>query len=232
MREKLNENPMIQAAVLGVLAIVVGFLLFTRMSGPKPGPGPGLPATDPAAAVAPGTDAAATGAPTTDQAPGGDATQAPGGNATPPPTPDAPTGGDGFVAGPGLPEDVAAAYKADKVIALLVIREHPQNCFKSADKACAGLDDQRLEQMVGALRSRSDTAVFITHAYRLAHYSRIAAGVDIDRTPALLVIQPKRLTQGPLPVASVSYGFRGKDSVDQTIRDALYDGHTNLPYYP
>jgi hypothetical protein len=44
-------------------------------------------------------------------------------------------------------------------------------------------------------------------------------------------VRPRRLTEGT-PTASVSYGFRGPDSVYQAVRDALYKGPTNLPYYP
>jgi hypothetical protein len=74
--------------------------------------------------------------------------------------------------------------------------------------------------------------VFIVKAFDVAKYSRIAQGVNLNRTPALVVVQPKRLTQGPLPEATVFYGYRGKQSVDQQIDDALYDGRRNLPYSP
>ncbi len=35
MRKTINENPVVQISVLGVGLILVGFLLFTRMSGGK-----------------------------------------------------------------------------------------------------------------------------------------------------------------------------------------------------
>jgi hypothetical protein len=54
----------------------------------------------------------------------------------------------------------------------------------------------------------------------------------VNRVPALVVIRPKRLTGGGPPTAAVSYGFRGPDSVAQAVRDSLYKGPTNLPYYP
>jgi hypothetical protein len=56
--------------------------------------------------------------------------------------------------------------------------------------------------------------------------------VDLNRTPALVVVQPKRLTEGAMPVATVAYGFRGASSARQALDDALYDGPQNLPYYP
>ena len=48
---------------------------------------------------------------------------------------------------------------------------------------------------------------------------------------ALIVLRPRKLTDGT-PVATVSYGFRGPDSIGQAIHDAVYKGPTNLPYYP
>ena len=58
-----------------------------------------------------------------------------------------------------------------------------------------------------------------------------ALGVDVNRVPALIVVRPRRLAHGA-PTATVSYGFRGPDSVQQAVRDALYKGPRNLPYYP
>ena len=102
---------------------------------------------------------------------------------------------------------------------LLIVREN-------------GIDDQTVGGTVEALRSRADTAVFVTPAAGIAKYSRITQGVDVERTPALVVVRPRRLTEGPTPVATVSYGFRGPQSVDQAVDDALYAGATDIPYYP
>ena len=220
MREKLNENPVAQIAVIGVLAIIVGLMLMRSLSGPKPG------AEQPDLGVTPAMDADAPGgaAPAPAAAPGTDGTApapAPTSNGGEPAP--APAGGNGngsaFVAGPGLPKDVAVAFDDNKVIALLIVRR-------------PAIDDQRVTGMVEGLKSRNDTAVFIVKAFDVAKYSRIAQGVNVDRTPALVVVQPKRLTQGPMPVATVTYGYRGQPSIDQQIRDALYHGHSNLPYYP
>lgn len=223
MREKLNENPAIQAAVIGVLALFVGFMIFRAITGPKAGTEqPDLstvPGSPTATAPAPAGDATAT-------PPAGAATAAPEvappAGATEVPPPAAGAGGNNgseFVAGPGLPKGVAAAYDQDKVVALLIVRG-------------PAIDDRRLMPMVAGLRSRGDTAVFIVKAFDVAKYSRIASGVNVDRTPALVVIQPKHLTRGPMPTATVSYGYRGRQSVDQAVRDALYNGRDNIPYYP
>ena len=215
MRKALNENPVAQIAVLGVLAVVVGFLLLTRMGGKSGGESS---ATSPTVSGAPATSAPADGttppASSSDQAP-----STPSGGATVPPTGSvsgAPVGK--FVAGPGLPAPVVKAYADDKTVVLLVLRHR-------------GIDDDQLRRNVVRLRGRSDLALFVTNAGRIARYSRITQGVSVDRVPALIVLRPRHLTHGT-PTASVSYGVRGPESVDQAIRNALYKGPSNLPYYP
>ena len=71
----------------------------------------------------------------------------------------------------------------------------------------------------------------MTNAGHIARYARITQGVDVNRVPALIVLGRAPHATGR-PTATVSYGFRGPDSVDQAVRDALYKGPTNLPYYP
>jgi hypothetical protein len=103
MRDAINNNPIAQMAVVGVLLVVTAFLL---MSGPlkkeeTPAPEAGTPETGSAlpstgvAPPAPGATAAPTGA-----------------VGTAPPV----------VPGPPLPEEIAAARADGKVLALLVVR--------------------------------------------------------------------------------------------------------------
>ncbi len=209
MREKLNDNPVAQVAILGVLALVVGFLLITRMGGSEETVAPAPTATDATA-----TDLTAT-TPVTPATPTTPVTPAPDGT-TPVP---APVGGSDFKAGPGLPEDVVKAYDADKVVVLLVVNN-------------GSVDDDKVKSMAKVLSKRSDTALFTVEARDVADYSRIAQGVDLQQTPALVVLQPKNLAQGPQPTATIEYGFRGPDSVNQMVEDALYKGPSDLPYYP
>jgi hypothetical protein len=220
LRRALNENPIVQAALIGVLAIGVAVLLLTRMNSGSDSSSDSAPA--PAAATDP---AAPTPAPSAAAAPEA---------ATP-----APAGGvDTFEAGNGLPGDVVKAYDEGKTVVLLILREHPQGCYSRAtlvSKRCGGIDDGQVAtivRIIDKLRVRPDTALFITHAANVAHYSRITTGVDLDRVPALVVLSPKRLNDGGLPRATVSYGFRGPGSVVQAIENAEYKGRTNLPYYP
>ena len=60
MREKINDNPVAQVALLGVLVLVVGFLLLTRMGGSEETPAAPAP-TDASLPVTPGATATAPG---------------------------------------------------------------------------------------------------------------------------------------------------------------------------
>ncbi|HEY8000309.1 MAG TPA: hypothetical protein VID76_00125 [Solirubrobacterales bacterium] len=220
MRKAVNENPLVQAAIIGVLALLVGVMLLLRMGGSSDSAE--TAATDPAAATA-SDPAAATATDPAAASPAGAASADPAsgaassGSSAPAPVPGAET--TAFKAGPGLPKEVADAYDQGKAVVLLVV-----------DKD--GIDDQELEVMVDELRSHPDAAVFVTEVDDASRYSRITEGVDLDRTPALVVVQPKSLTDGPMPTAVVSYGFRGAGSVRQALKDALYKGPQDLPYYP
>lgn len=216
LREQLNSNPLAQAAVIGVLAIIVGFLLLTRMgsSGGDEAATETTAPTEATATDAAAPDAAAPEATAPDASPGAQAGQggipeaaAPGAAAT-----------GKFVAGPGLPEPVVKAYDKGLTPVLLVKRQ-------------GGIDDHELGQIAKQLRGKDGIALFITNPKHVSDYSRIVGGVDIDRVPALIVLSPKDVTGNGQPIASVSYGFRGYGSVVQAVRDAQYDGK-QLPYYP
>jgi hypothetical protein len=117
-----------------------------------------------------------------------------------------------------LPKPVARAYADGKAIVLFVFRNH-------------GIDDAAVRASVAQLRGRPDLAVFVTHAAGISRYARITEGVNVNQVPALVVVRPRQLAHGT-PTATVSYGFRGPDSVEQAVRDGLYRGPSNLPYYP
>lgn len=207
MRKTLNENPVIQVVMIGLLGIVVAFLFMSRVMKKDDT----ATTTDPAA-----TSAAAVVDPAVPAIPGvavDPAAVAPA-SAVPP----AAGGNAGFSAGTGLPKAVVDAYDSGDVVVLLVTEDQ-------------GIEDRSLRADVGALKARPGTAVFTTNAQSIARFSRIASGVSVQRVPALVVIQPKRLADGPLPVATVSYGFRGENSVRQAVHDALYTGK-QLSYDP
>jgi len=208
VRKAINENPVVQAALLGGLAIIVAFMLLTRLGGSS-----GSPATTPTTSAAPTTPSTASTTPgtVTPAAPSTAGTVVPS-------TPASGTPSGKLVAGPGLPKPVANAYADGKAIVLLIFRH-------------SGIDDAEMRNEVEHLKGDPGLAVFVIHATQIGRFSRIAEGVNADRVPALIVVRPKSLSHGT-PTASVSYGFRSADSVDQAIRDALYKGRTNLPYYP
>jgi hypothetical protein len=212
VRKALNDNPVAQIAVLGVLAVLVAFLLLTRVMN-QDGDSSSSTTTDSATSATAPTESSV--APTA-------AATSPSASATAPvpPGPEAAASGvpTKMVAGPGLPRPVADAYADGKAIVVFVFKNR-------------GIDDAAVRASVEGLRGRPDLAVFVTNARQIAHYARIAEGVDVNRVPALIVVRPRRLADGP-PTATVSYGFRGPDSVQQAVRDALYDGPRNLPYYP
>jgi hypothetical protein len=204
MREKLNSDPIVQAALIGVLALVAGLLLLMRMGGSSE-----PEVTDPAA-------------------PAPAASADPANSKDVPVTPDPatgsaiPSGVDAaglFKPGPGLPRAVVNAYEADKAVVLVILQGD-------------GIDDRGLERRLHRIQQRSDAAVFVVKGADVARYSRVTQGVDLNRTPALVIIVPKQVSDGPIPTASISYGFRGINSVDQALDDALYKGPENLPYYP
>ena len=212
MRRAINENPVVQAALIGVMVLAFAFLLFTRVLG-----GGSEPAEEPATtAPATGTEAAAgTATPATPDTAAPE-TAAPE-TVTPEARPTPATATGEFVPGKGLPRNVVEAYEDGKVVALLIVRRR-------------GIDDQPVKASVEGLELKTDVAVFVTGAKDIARYSQITQGVNVSRTPALVVIRPRNLDEGT-PSATVSYGFRGPESVAQAIRDALYKGK-KVPYYP
>jgi hypothetical protein len=207
VRKALNENPVVQVVMLGILGIVVAFLFMTRVMGQEES-GESATSADATATVPPAPEATVPA-----EAPAAPETGAVPGTAPAP----APAAGE-FKAGPGLPESVVSAHGSGDVVALLVVNSKAP-------------EDRHLEDEVNALRGRSDTSVFVAEAKDVSRYSRIAEGVNLDRVPALVVVEPKRQVEGALPLATISYGFRGPESVEQAVRDVLYDGK-QLSYAP
>jgi hypothetical protein len=215
MREALNNNPMVQIAVIGVLVLVVGLFFMMNM---KKGSGSSDSSSESSAApssVVPGTTS-----PTT-VSPDGTASAAPSAAGSVPaaPVPSAGTvSADALIPGPGLPAPVVRAWKSGDAIVLLVVRG-------------GGIDDRLVRGSVQSLSGDAGVSVFVTRAKDVARYSRITQGVGVTQTPALVVVRPRR-ESGSVPEAQVSYGFRNSQSVVQAVDDALYSGRDELPYYP
>src|SRR5918994_2459989 len=209
MRKALNENPMVQMAVVGVLILVAGIFLLTRMGGDEKAPAPTAAATATESAAA-GTTAAPTGstAPAEVVAPAG-------GSVTLAPAPMPPSSPEALVPGPGLPAEVVNAWKGGDALALLIVRG-------------GGIDDRLVRDSVHALSGDPEVSVFVARAKNIARYARITQGVGVNRVPALVIVRPRRLSGG-IPQAVVSYGFRDRNSVVQAVEDALYTGRDDVP---
>jgi hypothetical protein len=221
MRKAINENPVVQISVIGVLLVVVGFFLVTRVMGGGSEENTAVPPNAPI-----GTDASA-GAGTTPAPTAG--TPTPGSVATDAAAPVAPASSapvaadagsvspEALIPGPGLPAPVKRAWDRGDAIVLLIVRG-------------PGPDDRLVRGSVNAL-SEPGTSVFVARAKQIARYSRITQGVGVTRVPALVVVRPRGVS-GPVPEAQVSYGFRDSQSVVQAVNDALYQGRDDLPYSP
>jgi hypothetical protein len=214
MRKSLNDNPAIAIGVIGLMGLIVAFMLLHAVSSRSSGASSattsttaGAP-TDATASATTATPAASSAAPAT----GAPAT------ATPAASSSAATVG-AFEAGPGLPKAVVDAYDSGKVVAIVVLKRN-------------GIDDRDVAKATAPLRNAANVAFFQTWASKVARYSRVTEGVDLNRVPAVVVMRPKSLTKGATPQASVGYGFRSLQSVGQALRDASYKGPENLPSFP
>lgn len=186
MREKLNENPMAQVAVVLVLA-VAAFVMLTQAKGG------GSESEEVAPAESSGISAGAT-APTLE-----------GVSGIPP------------VPAPPMPVPVAAAYQGGKTVVLLLVHD-------------GGIDDRLVAESTRRLEAFPNTAIFIVPARQIAHYGAITLGVSVQQVPALVVMRPRKLSEGA-PQATVSYGFQTDQGIEQAMRDATYAG-PEATYHP
>lgn len=212
MREQLNSNPLAQIAVIGVLLVAVGiFVMSSGGGGSEEEESAG--ATEATVAVA-GTSATgtATGA-TPGEAVEGAVEAATEAAATGAAASAIPAAADA----PPLPRPVLDAWKANKTVVLLFVRD-------------GGIDDTMVTTATAGLASFRDVVVFVVPAAKISRYAAITEGVGVERVPALVVVTPKHLKQ-TVPTASVSYGFQSPQSVAQAVIDAGYKGPT-VTYHP
>jgi hypothetical protein len=229
VRQALNKNPAVQIALLGIGAVAMAILLLGRLGGGEDEPQQQsgvslLPGGDVVAAAEaqPAAGTSATGS--SDAAivdPAASSTASAGATssviADPAPAPVGSVVPSALIPGEGLPRSVVVAYARDTAVVLLVVKKR-------------GIDDRAVEAAVERLRPREDVAVFVTPVKSIASYARITQGVQVNRTPALIVILPRSRTAS-VPTATVSYGFRDARSVERAVDDALYRGPA-VQYYP
>ncbi len=213
MRERLNENPLAQLALVGLLIVAVGFLFVTRMGGGGSGEAVTSTPTQATVSVA-GTDATATA---TGATPGAAVDAAAAAAAAQVGASTASGAIPSSVPAPPLPAAVTRAYKAGDTVVLLVVHN-------------GGTDDRLVAQAVKELNGDASLALFVVPAAEISRYAAITLGVDVDRVPALVILRPKRVSDGT-PQASVAYGFKTSKSIAQAVRDASYNG-PDATYYP
>jgi hypothetical protein len=207
MRQKLNENPVAQIALLGVLAIVVGYLLLGGFGGGS--------SEEESSAEAPtvGIESAAP-AETTEVSTGSVGGQQVG------VAPDIAAATSAMPAPTNhpLPHKVEVAYKNNKIIVVLLVRD-------------GGVDDHVVRRATKMLEGNPHVALFSAKAKHLARFSALTGPLGVNRVPALIVIRPKHLNKGGPAPASVTYGLNSQTGIRQTIREAVYKG-PHLTYAP
>jgi hypothetical protein len=207
MREKLNSNPLAQAALIGVLLLATGFFLLSSMGGGEE-EAETATSTSTATVSTPEGSASVTATVT---APVGEPASAATPSAVPPLPPEA------AATAPPLPHAVTAAFEANRIVVLLFVRH-------------GGIDDRMVTAASATLAPLKGVSTFVVPADRIARYAAIAQGVAVDRVPALIVLRPKRLDRG-IPAASVQYGYQSPESITQAVIDAGYRGRT-VDYHP
>lgn len=206
MREKLNSNPLAQAAVVGVLLLAVGFFVLSSMGGENEKAE--TTTTSSATVSTPEGSASVTATVTT---PVGEPAAVAAPSSIPPLPPSAAS------AAPPLPHAVTAAFHGNRTVVFLFVRK-------------GGIDDGMVAGASLALAEMPGVSTFVVPADHIARYAAIAQGVAVDRVPALVVLRPKRLDHS-IPTASVLYGFQSPQSVVQAVIDAGYKGRT-VDYHP
>lgn len=206
MRDKLNENPIAQLALIGVLLVVGAIFLL------KPGAGAQESEESSSSEVTATVNGATATAATPGEAVEGAVESleeggAAGAAGAPPAT----------VPAPPPPAPVTAAYDAGKTVVLLVVHD-------------GGIDDALTESAASSLSSLPSASLFVVPAAKVARYAAITVGLDVSQVPALVVMRPKALSNG-IPQASVEYGFQTPQSIVQAVRDAAYKG-PEVTYHP
>ncbi len=207
MREKLNNDPKMQVALVAVL-VVVAIVFFMKTSGggeeeaAESGAGPTV------ATVNGSTATGATPGEAVEAAVAGLETGAVAGA----------TGGlPSSVPAPPPPAKVTSAYDAGQTVVLLIVHD-------------GGIDDKRTAESAAAIEGMAGTTLIRVPLKQLPRYASVTVGLDVNRVPALVVMRPKNLSHG-VPQATVDYGFQTTETAVQAVRDAAYKG-PEATYHP
>jgi hypothetical protein len=208
VRDKLNDNPVAQIGLVVILVVAAGFMLL------KPGGEESEEAPTEATVAIAGTEASGTATGST----AGEAVEGAVAGALEAAATEASAAAiASTIPAPPMPAPVAAAYDAGKIVVLLVVHD-------------GGTDDRLVKGSVSGLASYPEVALFVVPAKRIARYAAITLGADVQQVPALVVMRPRRLSEG-VPQATVDYGFQTSQSVVQAVVDAGYKG-PEATYHP
>jgi len=211
MRDAINSNPVVQAAVIGVLLIGAAFFFVSSTGGGGEDEAEAPAAGESTVTIGAGPEAAA------GEAAEGAVDQAVEEAVRPSLESALARVTAAALDTPPLPRKVTAAWEANSTLVLLFVHD-------------GGIDDRLVESATRGLRAFPEVALFIVPAAKISRYAAITEGVGVDRVPALVVVSPKDLDKS-VPVASVSFGYQSPRSVSQAVIDAGYEGPT-VDYHP
>lgn len=211
MRDKLNNDPKYQIGAV-VILVVIAFVMLTKAGGGGES-AEEAPVTEATVSVA-GTEASATATGATP----GEAVETAAEGAVEAAVTEASTAtAPASIPAPPLPAPVVHAYDQGRTVVLLIVHD-------------GGIDDKLVKASTERLAGFPDVTTFIVPAKQIARYGAITLGVDVSQVPALVVMRPKRLSEG-IPQAAVSYGFETEQGIEQAMRDASYEGPA-ATYHP
>jgi hypothetical protein len=204
MRQKLNENPVAQVAIVCVLLLGAGYVLLTSLSGG--GEEAEEPSTTTTTTTAPIEAAAAPEAAESFEAGVAEATAS--ASATAASTPAERT----------LPQPVETAYENGATLVLLIVHD-------------GGIDDRLVARAARVVEASPGVSFFAVPVGEVARYAPITGPLGVDQAPALIVVRPLALNGGEAAPATVTYGYQSAADIRQAVRDATYQG-PQLTYAP
>lgn len=211
MRGQLNDNPVVQVGLVLILVAVAAFMFL------KPGGGGGEEEAAPEASISVGGTemsqqeaASAAGEVVEGAVEAAIESGAIGGAAASGAMPTS-------VPAPPPPHEFSAAYDSGKTVVLLIVHD-------------GGIDDRLTALSANALTALPEVALIRVPVEQLPRYASVTVGLDLNRVPAVVVMKPKRLSEGT-PQATVDYGFQTPETLVQAVRDAAYDG-PEATYHP
>lgn len=202
MRQKLNESQAAQVGLVAVL-VVIALVFFLKSNGGEEEESGGAVAT-----VNGSTATGATPGEAVDAAISGLETGAVETGASEVPT---------SIPAPPPPAAFTSAYDSGQTVVLLIVHN-------------GGIDDELTAKAADAIEGMAGVTLIRVPLEQLPRYASVTLGLDVNRVPALVVMRPRKLSNG-VPQATVDYGFQTPATLVQAVRDAAYKG-PEATYHP